>query len=717
VSGSSNTPFPLGVYVGGPDSSNAAANAAVEAQYAEFEQEMGATPEFMDTFIDYTQPIADWAANASFTAYSMRISSVSPNTIPVIGLPMISTTDDSDPDAVYKAIASGQYDSVLTGIVQAWAAQGYTTMYVRPGYEGNGSFMPWYAGSDPQTQADWVAAFQHIATVMRSVPGTDVKIVWSPNIQAGNTLNVESLYPGDQYVDVIAGDMYDETYPASLYDWALNNGTYDSTMAQWMSNPINLEHYYSIPAANQWDQNTNDGGTNTFSLEDMIAFAEAHDKPIGLSETGAGGNGSNAPLDDPTFVQWLAQTLSTATVPVDFVNIWDVNVPSGNWDFSNNSEPEELAAWEQYFGAYAPAITIGTGPDQIQLNISEDAWEGNAEFTISVDGVQIGGVQTATVSHAAGISQVFYVDGNFGSGQQAVTLDFLNDAYGGSSSEDRNLYLDSATYDGSTTASGLSLYFGGSQTIAVGPTNPSFGTLVLTLSEDAFDGNAEFSVSIDGVTLGSPEAVTAIHGSQTEAFVYTGDFGSGAHTVAVSFLNDAYAGPGEDRNLYVDSLSVNGVAASNAPAPLYTTSTVDFATAAQPDEQTLTVNLSEDAWEGDALARIELDGLQLGPMVYVTASHSAGDTEAFSFTGDFGAVSHVLSVSFLNDAYAGPGEDRNLYIDSVVFNGTTMTTNTPLWTNGTANFTLTPPTNGASAYAAALATATTTSQVIIPLHS
>src|SRR6202035_4684938 len=74
-------------------------------------------------------------------------------------------------------------------------------------------------------------------------------------------------------------------------------------------------------------------------------------------------------------------------------------------------------------------VTIGSGPDTLALKVSEDAYLGDAQFTVSVDGHQIGGTQTATASHAAGQTQTFNVLGTFAAGSNTVTVNFLNDAY------------------------------------------------------------------------------------------------------------------------------------------------------------------------------------------------------------------------------------------------------------------------------------------------
>ena len=97
-------------------------------------------------------------------------------------------------------------------------------------------------------------------------------------------------------------------------------------------------------------------------------------------------------------------------------------------------------------------VTIGSGPDTLALQVSEDAWNGNAQFTVSVDGRQIGGTLTATASHAAGQTQIFNVLGTFAAGSHTATVNFLNDAYGGTPATDRNLYVTGATIDNSVVS-------------------------------------------------------------------------------------------------------------------------------------------------------------------------------------------------------------------------------------------------------------------------
>ena len=80
---------------------------------------------------------------------------------------------------------------------------------------------------------------------------------------------------------------------------------------------------------------------------------------------------------------------------------------------------------------------------------------------------------------------------------------------------------------------------------------------------------------------------------------------------------------------------------------------------------------------------MKVDGTQLGDPQSVTASHAAGQTQNFTFSGNWGAGPHNVEVDFINDAYGGPGQDRNLYVNQVTYDGTAALSQTqPLYANG-----------------------------------
>ena len=348
---------------------------------------------------------------------------------------------------------------------------------------------------------------------------------------------------------------------------------------------------------------------------------------------------------------------------------------------------------------------IGSGPDTLVLSMSEDAYLGDAQFTVAVDGVQLGGTFTAAAPHSSGATQEFGFKGDWAPGAHSVTVTFLNDAWGGTATTDRNLYVDGITYEGASTGQAATFLNtdtkGFRVTDGTPPATVSTGdgsdVLVLSMSEDYYQGDAQFTVAVDGQQLGGTFTATALHSSSaTQEFTFKGDFGSGQHTVAVDFLNDAWGGtPTTDRNLYVNDVTYNGTDIKQNAVLLWTGTApfrVTDRTAPAPvtfgnGADTLVLSMSEDYYQGDAEFTVSIDGKQLGSTFTTTALHSPGATQDFSFSGDFGSGQHTISVDFLNDAWAGtPATDRNLYVNDIVYNGTDTHQNAAFLTTGAKTF-------------------------------
>ena len=327
----------------------------------------------------------------------------------------------------------------------------------------------------------------------------------------------------------------------------------------------------------------------------------------------------------------------------------------------------------------APATTLGSGPDMLTLAVAEDAWQGDAQFTVSIDGVQIGGTQIAAAAHGAGQAQMLDILGSFAGGH-IVAVDFLNDAWGGTSATDRNLFVDSAAIDGTAIAgANLDLFVSGSQgfgfTAAASPPlqNPvGLDTIDLQVSEDAWLGDAQFTIAIDGTTIGGVRTATALHDTGAAQDVsISGSWGAGPHTVGVTFINDAWGGTSTtDRNLYIDAVRYDGAASSSAPAVLLANGTALFGVAGGAAAATaLTVSMSEDAWNGDAQYAIAVDGVAAATGT-VTALNGLGQTQTVSVPAALSVGTHDIAVSFLNDAWGGTAAtDRNLYVTGIQLGG------------------------------------------------
>ena len=236
-------------------------------------------------------------------------------------------------------------------------------------------------------------------------------------------------------------------------------------------------------------------------------------------------------------------------------------------------------------------LVIEVGPNSppppishtLRLAMSEDAWNGDAQFIVKVDGTQVGGTDTVSAVHGTGAANVFTHTGTWGLGQHTVQIQFINDAYGGTPTTDRNLYVNSIAYDGTTYANTTATMLGnGTSSCAVGGTNPAAigpaDLLTVHLSEDAYKGDANFTLSIDGKRITTPQAVTALHSTAAlQDFSFAGSFGAGSHNIGITFTNDAYGGtPTTDRNLYVSGLEVNGQHYGNGTTTLLSAGTAFY---------------------------------------------------------------------------------------------------------------------------------------------
>lgn len=266
-----------------------------------------------------------------------------------------------------------------------------------------------------------------------------------------------------------------------------------------------------------------------------------------------------------------------------------VNLAIGGAWPGSPSNPSQLNAaykidyvrvWDQYPGAaLASPSSVASqaaqpATDTLLLSLAEDAWQGDAQAVITVDGKAVGSTVTVTALQSLGNSQAVTITGYWGAGAHNVGIQFINDAYGGTPAADRNLYVNGVTLDGQTAAMPAAALYSNRTALVTTAASP----LVLQLSEDAWQGDARFSVVVDGKALGSAQSVTALHaGGAAQNFAFASMMTAGTHDVAVSFLNDAYGGTAAtDRNLYVNAIIVNGVAAPGTAATLLSTSTQHF---------------------------------------------------------------------------------------------------------------------------------------------
>jgi mannan endo-1,4-beta-mannosidase len=126
------------------------------------------------------------------------------------------------------AIADGSHDAHVDQMLAGMRAFPGPVV-VRWGHEANGNWYPWSAAntggrashSSPQ---DYVAAWRHIVARERALPGaSNISWFWCANANdvpsaGGKAYSLEQYWPGEQWVDFIGCDGYNEPHSWTSFD-------------------------------------------------------------------------------------------------------------------------------------------------------------------------------------------------------------------------------------------------------------------------------------------------------------------------------------------------------------------------------------------------------------------------------------------------------------------------------------------------------------------
>ena len=229
-----------------------------------------------------------------------------------LGVPMFPT----GVGASLATGATGAYDSYFTTLAQTLVAAGQANAYLRLGWEFDGSWTAWYAGT-PSAEASFATYFQQIVTAMRSVAGEQFRFVWDPDVGAFTDAgySVAAAYPGNAYVDVIGLDAYDQS-------WATPQ------------TPTNAWSSTTLPALTAAQQ-----------------FASANGKPLAFCEWGvtirSDGHGLG---DDPYYIDQMVSWMHSPANDVTFESYFDDSTGGVNSLITGGSFPDSLAAFSAALG-------------------------------------------------------------------------------------------------------------------------------------------------------------------------------------------------------------------------------------------------------------------------------------------------------------------------------------------------------------------------------
>jgi hypothetical protein len=189
----------------------------------------------------------------------------------VYSLPLLP----QDGSATLAEVAAGEYDNVYVTIADQLRNAGRGDSIMRVGWEANGPWIPW--GVDAAHAGDFRAAARHVMTVLKTRTPTlmmDFDIACNTVLtgaEEDRLAPLERLYPGDDLVEVVGCDHYDN------YD----------------ARATTREDWQTVLKGKQWP-----------GLQDVADFARAHGKKFAVPEWGLDGT-ENGAGDNPLFIQLM----------------------------------------------------------------------------------------------------------------------------------------------------------------------------------------------------------------------------------------------------------------------------------------------------------------------------------------------------------------------------------------------------------------------------
>ncbi|MET9381104.1 glycosyl hydrolase [Streptomyces sp. NPDC002928] len=224
-----------------------------------------------------------------------------PDRLFVLNVPMLERTEAGLPDPTVRAElrlgAEGRYDDHFRVLAERLVRLGVPDTVVVLGWEMNGITYSHRCGPDPQA---WQRYWRNIVTAMRSVPGQRFRFDFAPS-RGLDAVPWTRCYPGDDVVDVIGMDAYDQPHGMSF--------------AEQVAEP--------------------------YGLRDQVRFARAHGKPVSYPEWGLYRNGDN-PAYMRGMLDWFAQQRPLYQAISDYC-------PHGVWRCPGN--PGASAVYRSLMGA------------------------------------------------------------------------------------------------------------------------------------------------------------------------------------------------------------------------------------------------------------------------------------------------------------------------------------------------------------------------------
>ncbi|WP_438448098.1 X2-like carbohydrate binding domain-containing protein [Gorillibacterium sp. sgz5001074] len=252
-----------------------------------------------------------WIINTNWSKMDNKVL-WSVSLIPKATKPFIK---DSNLDDAARGKYNEYYKQVAQTIYNFVQDKGYDEIHIRTAWEFNADWFPWGTVAKPgenqlkKTQ-DFIGAWRQFYKSFKEV-SPKFRIEWCANVGDPRKYYPDLAYPGDDYVDIIGMDVYDETVWSHVTD--------------------TIERFQFLL-------------TRPYGLIWHREFAKAHHKPMAYSEWGVGGNSAG---DSPYMVEMLYKWFKVNKVVQQ--TLWDSDV-AYTGRLSGGQYPKAGAKYKELYG-------------------------------------------------------------------------------------------------------------------------------------------------------------------------------------------------------------------------------------------------------------------------------------------------------------------------------------------------------------------------------
>ncbi|MEP6669837.1 MAG: glycosyl hydrolase [Chthoniobacter sp.] len=234
--------------------------------------------------------------------------------------PTAGTIDKGEAVSLEKG-ATGAYNHHFAKFAEALVSRKMGNTIIRLGWEFNGGWYGWRAKENPGAFSEY---WRQIVKTMHAVKGAEgLKFCWNP-ANGYQAFPAEQAWPGDDWVDYIGVDVYDQSWLPNTYPWPAGE------------DPVKIEERRH-KVWDQWILNYSHG------LAFWAKFATEHKKPLAIPEWGVSSSkGNKDGLDNAYFVEQMHSFIMNPANRVAFHVYFDIHAHDGNHQISpGNKGPEQ----------------------------------------------------------------------------------------------------------------------------------------------------------------------------------------------------------------------------------------------------------------------------------------------------------------------------------------------------------------------------------------